>query len=158
MKIISFDQSTKVVAYSVMNSKNNKLISYGKKTFDKLDNFDETIFDIISYIKEIIKKEKPEVFAIEDIQYQMNAKVFKVLAELMGAIKYEFYLKEYLYMVVPSNTWKSFCGIKGRKRKEQKDNSIAFIKEKFQIDVTEDEADAINIGLYMCELIKKKLI
>jgi hypothetical protein len=48
-----------------------------------------------------------------------------------------------LFFTIPPSVWRSTCEIKGRKREEQKKNAQLFVKNKFNIDVDEDIADAI---------------
>ncbi len=154
MKIISFDQAS-LTAYAVIDSDNEQLIDYGYKDFNSIKNYDERIASIKTWINQIIKETKPEIFAIEDVQKQINIKTFKKLSELLGVIKNNFCEKEYLYLVITPTQWKSYLKIKGRKREEQKKNTVKFIKKKYGIDVSEDEADAIGIGLYACKEVKK---
>ena len=53
-----------------------------------------------------------------------------------------------LDFIYPSS-WRADCGIKqgrGTKRESQKELDIQFVKDKFNIDVNDDIADAIGIG------------
>jgi hypothetical protein len=52
------------------------------------------------------------------------------------------------FTIVQPSAWKSYSNIKGRKREEQKANTVQMIKEKFNLDVSENEADSIGIGLF----------
>lgn len=58
---------------------------------------------------------------------------------------------EFLY---PSE-WRKYCGIKtgrGVRRQVLKKQDIQFAKEKFKIDVSDDQADACGIGYaYFCK-------
>jgi hypothetical protein len=58
----------------------------------------------------------------EDIQLQTglagNVQTFKVLAEVYGVIHQLLDEKKIPYQVVPSVTWKSTLGIKGKNRQE----------------------------------------
>lgn len=77
-----------------------------------------------------------------------NVQTFKVLAEVFGVI-YELITELDLpYMVVFSGTWKSTCGIKGRARDEQKRNAQIYVNNTFGIKATQDESDAICIGVH----------
>ena len=67
---------------------------------------------------------------------------------LIGALLCLFQEKELLYEIVSATKWRSYCEIKGRKRQEQKENTKQFVKEKFNLDVSEDEADAVAMGWY----------
>ena len=44
-------------------------------------------------------------------------------------------------------TWKSKLKIRGKSRPEQKKNAQKYIKENYNMEPTEDECDAICIGL-----------
>jgi len=56
---------------------------------------------------------------------------------------------------VEATAWRAFCKIKGRKRTEQKANAIQLVKDKFNLYVSEDEADAILIGFWAINKILK---
>ena len=97
-------------------------------------------------------KIKPDKVVIEDIQQQnQNVSTYKKLAMLMGVLISLFLENNTLHDIVPPTRWKSYCGIKGRKRQEQKDNTVLFVQEKFDLtDVPEDEADSISLGFFAC--------
>ena len=83
-------------------------------------------------------------------------KTYKKLAMLMGVLVCLFQEMGLPHMVVPPTRWKSYCGIKGKKRDEQKANTILFAEEKFGLeDITEDIADAISLCWYGIENIKE---
>lgn len=155
MKILSLDQSSKVVGWSLFDD--TKLIKYGFKDFSIIKDLDERISNIKKWLNNLIKETNAEIFTMEDIQYQSNQMVYKVLAEVLGVLANNFYEQELLYITIESSKWKSFCQIKGKERKEQKENSIKFVKDFFGIDVNEDEADAINIGWYSVNKIINKI-
>ena len=68
---------------------------------------------------------------------------------LMGVLLCLFQENNLTYDIVPPTRWKSFCKIQGRKRQEQKDSTVQFVKEFFGLsDVTEDMADAISLGWF----------
>jgi len=154
MKILSLDQSTSNVGWSFYDG--NILIDYGVKNFEKIDgDADDKIFAIKQYIIDLINKNKPEVFILENVQFQKNPKVLITLSKLLGVLINLFIENNYIYLVVEPTKWKSSCGIKLReKRKVQKEQTIKFIKNLYEIDVSEDEADAIGIGYYIINNIK----
>jgi crossover junction endodeoxyribonuclease RuvC len=150
MRVIAFDQATNITGWCVFDDK--QLLDYGIIDTSKVKSIDEKISKQKKEIQKLIKKYKPELFAIEDIQYQQNQYTYKILAELLGVISNTFYEREYPFIIVSPSKWKSYCGIKGRKREEQKINTIEFIKANFNIDVISDIADAICIGWYTSNL------
>lgn len=52
------------------------------------------------------------------------------------------------FILIEPTAWKSFSKIKGRKRAEQKASTIQMVHDRFGIEATEDEADAIGIGIW----------
>lgn len=153
MRSICFDQSTSIIGWSVFDNKN--LIDYGLQDFKKIKNTDQRISEIKKWMNNIIKEKQAEVFAIEDIQYQGMINAYRSLAELIGVIKSHFYDNNYAYIIVKNGEWKKHCNIKGRKRDEQKANAQKFIKNKYNIEVSQDVADAICIGEYLVNKILK---
>ena len=73
-------------------------------------------------------------------------------------MKNNLYEQELLYFIIEPSKWKSTCGVKGKKRVDQKANAQNFVKEQFDIDASEDEADAICIGWHMVQKEVKKVI
>lgn len=57
-----------------------------------------------------------------------------------------------LYLIPPV-AWKGHCEIKGKKRAEQKANTIKMVRQLYGLDVSEDVADAIGIGRYATETL-----
>lgn len=87
---------------------------------------------------------------LEDIQMQsQNVVTYKKLAMLLGVLISLFQEMGLGHTIVPPTRWKSFCKIGGRKRAEQKANTLAFVREKFGLgNISEDMADAIALGWY----------
>ena len=147
MKILAFDQSVNKTGYSLFIE--DELISYGLIDFskEKKDSFLK-MSDMYFKIKEIITEINPDIVMIENTQYQRNAKVFRQLSQLQGMIFSACLELNKKIGVIEPSVWKSFCGIKGRKRIEQKINTIQFAKEKYLVEVSEDVADSIGIGTW----------
>lgn len=154
MKILCFDQATNISGYSVFED--SKLITYGVLNSDHEEkNTLERLKQMTDEIVKLTKKIKPDVVILENIQMQRNVATFKSLAQLQGMIMYYLNKSNICYWYIEPTAWKSFCKIKGRSRKEQKPNTIKFVKEVYNIDVTEDEADAIGIGFWAIKHIKE---
>lgn len=146
MKILAIDQSSAVLGVSFFE--NDTPAFYSKIKISKFDNINLKIHNIKTLTEELYLKFVPDIITFEDIQQQMNVNTYKVLAELLGVL-IEFCIEENIdYKVVHPKTWKSYCGIKGKKREEQKLNTILFVEQKFGIKVSEDEADSICLGYY----------
>jgi Holliday junction resolvasome RuvABC endonuclease subunit len=156
MRIIAFDQAKKT-GYAVFEDE--ELIKYGVLDCSQYRDVAERNHNIKNLILSIIKRYNGEVFAIEDVQYEPmkgGVKSFKPLARLLGALEEMMFENQFAYIVVSPGTWRKACGIGGNKREDQKANAIAWVKANFNIDVTEDEADAICIGWYLVQRMDKK--
>jgi len=112
--------------------------------------YEDILFHAQQKIKELIANLKAEYVVIEDIQQQnRNVTTYKKLAMLMGSILCLLQEMDIPHMVVPPSKWKSYCGIKGKKRAEQKANTISFVETQFGLaGISEDMADAICLGWY----------
>ena len=128
---------------------NDKLIEYGvEKLGDEKTTYENILLPAYKFAKKLIDETKAEKVVIEGIQYQSNLATYRKLALLQGVLICLFAKNNYLYSIVEPSKWKSFCKIKGKKRQEQKENAINFVKDKFDIDVSSDEADAICMGVW----------
>ena len=167
MKILALDLSSKCSGYAIVD--NRRLIKWGC--------LKATQSDPIARIKSITKQldevltEHPNIYVVvmeevrpesgQDAQFQRNQHTQKILMYVQAAVvflvhehapssKTEFYY--------PSE-WRKINGIaqgRGIKREEQKVNDINFVKTLFQIDVNDDEADAIGIGVAYANMHDKK--
>lgn len=155
MRVLALDQSTSCCGYCLMESSTKQILLFGHELFSGT-NIDEKISSVKSWLTKLIEETKPECFIIEDIQFQNNQRTYKILAELLGVLSNLYFENAYPYEVVSPSSWRSFCGIKGRARKEQKENAISFIKEKYGLKPTEDEAEAICMALYGSNLFEVK--
>lgn len=144
MKILGLDTSTKSTGYAVLD--NEKLISCGTiKTPKKADLLDKIIY-IEEHIKQIIKAKEVDFIVIEDLAVTRSASTTKALAGLLYHLLTEFRKRELLVVQARPSTWRSVCGIKGKCRKELKENAIQHVKDVYNIDVNDDEADSICIA------------
>lgn len=150
MILLSLDLSTKSSGWAIFQDK--ILLKYGCITSSSTDLI-KRIHIMETEIKKILEENKIDKIVVEEVRPEMgtqNIKTHRALLWLQGYIaimahdnfKLEF---EYLY---PSE-WRKVCGIKtgsGVRRDSLKPKDIAFVKEKYNIDVNDDIADAIGIG------------
>ena len=145
MKLLSFDQSSQTTGWAYFEE--GELVKYGKFTFDYPD-MGVRLMQFRNKVKELIETYLPDEIAFEDIQLQENTKTFKVLAEVYGVL-YELITELGIKNdAILASSWKSTLGIKGRTRPEQKRNAQQYIQNAFDVKPTQDEADAICIGLH----------
>lgn len=145
MKILGLDTSTTSTGYCVMED--NKILAYGvikpKKSLDVIDR----IIYIEKEIKELIIAKEVEYVCIEELSSMRGASTTKVLATLQGHLEVELRKKEMLVTKCRPSQWRK-GKVKGRTRQELKSSAIEYIKNKYNLEVNDDEADAICIAEY----------
>lgn len=152
-RVLALDQATKITGYSIFD--NNKLVKYG--TFKAPDGEDvERLAAIKAWLLSMIANLRPDYIALEGIQYQehsgenkMGVTVFQALARLQGVLMLACFEEKIPCIICPSNTWRHYCGVKGRTRADRKKSTQLLVKEWYDISVSDDEADAIGIGRYL---------
>ena len=147
--ILALDQASKTSGFAIYVD--GKLDDYGKFTYDDTD-IDKRLMKIRQKVADLIAIYKPDEVVYEDIQQQNNiannVATFKVLAEVYGVISELLQELNIKHSSVLAVTWKSALGIKGRTRPEQKKNAQEYVTRMYGIKPTQDECDAICIGLY----------
>lgn len=154
-RVLALDQASRVTGYSIFDG--DKLTSYG--VFETT-NEDEgkRCHEVKVWLISMIENWHCDLIGIEGIQYQENMGVttFQTLARLQG-ILIELCIELGIpYVICPTNTWRSHCGVKGRARADKKKSMQLIVKEKYDISVSNDIADAIGIGKYVAESHRKK--
>ncbi len=105
----------------------------------------------------VIDAWKPDYIIMEDIQQQHGAVLtYKVLAMLLGIIEVTCAEKEVPHEIVSPNVWRKFAGTCGKTRQEEKMLSVATVKQKYGVAVSDDVAEAILIGQYGSRVHKKE--
>lgn len=150
MVILALDQSLHDNGWAIF--KDGKLKDYGKFSIKKtlplevrLNLVQQNILDIIY---DHLEGENPDKIVFEGIQQQNNVETFKRLAMVQAAILLLCYNSEIDYTILSPSQWRAINGGGyGRKREEQKQESVNRAKQWYHIDdIDNDVADAINIG------------
>lgn len=157
MIVLGLDQSLNTTGYSIFD--NEKLIKYGSFTIPANKPIEQRLN---LFTKELMKLEEEYNFQdifFEDIQYQNNAETHKKLAFVQATIIIWCYSTEHKFTILAPSHWRSILKSKynisfGRSRKEQKQKARELVKQIYNLEVTEDEADAICLGL--CGIQEKK--
>lgn len=109
-------------------------------------------------IRDKLRKLCPDVVVIEGVQFQNNYRTYSQLSQMQGVIFNILFEQNIEFRLIEPTAWKSYSKIKGKKRVEQKENTILMVRNKFNINVSEDEADAIGIGVWAINNINNKEI
>lgn len=155
MNILSLDLSTKSSGWAYFN--NGVLEDYGCITSSSTDLI-KRIHVMTDSIDNILKEKAVDKIIVEEVRPDIggygagNQKTHKALMYLQAALEFlihDNYSKEIEIEYIYPSSWRASCGIKngrGIKRESLKEADIEFVKEKYNILVNDDEADAICIG------------
>lgn len=163
--LLALDQSTQVTGYALFNRTTQELVAFGHIS-PKDNDYVARIAKLCEWLENILDLYKNDVeVVIEDIQlqeYEPNGNkkrakefgviTFKKLAHVQGALLTVVKRRNLPYDIISSSSWKSTCGIKGRIRNEQKANAKKFAETTYQVNLIQDEADAICIGYHCLHL------
>lgn len=146
-KILAFDQSTKISAYSVFID--GEYVDCGLIDLHKMKDTNERIRAMGVELCKKIKKYNPDKVVIEEVAQQSNALTLKLLARIQGVI-IGFCAAHNIdtYIIEPSK-WRSILHFKigaGIKREELKAQSIQYVKNKYGLELSEDSCEAICIN------------
>lgn len=152
--ILSLDLSTKSSGWAIF--KEQELINYGCITSSSTDLI-KRIHIMIDEIDRILQENEISKIIVEEVRPEGgygvgNQKTHKALMYLQAALEFlihDNYNKKVKIEYIFPSSWRAKCGIKngrGIKRTSLKEADIAFVKENFNLDVNDDEADAICIG------------
>lgn len=150
MIILALDISTKMTGYAVYN--NHELIASGFAASTK-ENVYDRIQIITAKIKDIVQEYKPDKVVAEEPEpafVRNNLNVYRKLTFAHGDLCMMLHKYKLTMELCTSSHWRALVGIKtgrGVTRAMLKPKDIAKVKELYNKDVNDDEADAILIGL-----------
>ena len=154
---IAIDASTKSTGIAVF--KNKEFIKYDlfthssksvltriKYMTDQIELYYTTIRKKYLKVQVIMEQVIPD--NLNDAKWTKNQNTFKALFYLQAAIVLMFHNYDIEVEFIGASSWRKRCGIKqgGATRDLLKIRDKEFVKEKFNLDVNDDIADAICIG------------
>lgn len=158
MKILGIDPGTAIVGWGIITTNNSKLIanSYGVIRTDKKNSDAERLFLIKKELIKIIKKEKPDKVAVEEIFFFKNAKTVISVAQSRGvilvtALEMNLPVEEY----TPLQVKQAVTGY-GRAEKSQMQKMVKMILGFKEIPQPDDAADALALAI--CAANNKKFL
>lgn len=146
IKLISFDQSTKITGYSCFVDGKWQWSS----TIDlhKITDKEIRMSKMIQSIYEVLEAEQPDIVAFEQVANQSNVKTVVTLAQLQGAIIGKCVEMATPYKIIEPSHWRRICGIaQGKKKREElKQESLKLAHELFDENLGEDAAESALLG------------
>lgn len=162
-RTLALDQATHTSGWAVFD--NTDLIKYGKYNTENHSDIDLRINDLKHYLINMIEFWKPDLVVLEDIQLQQfgpkssnnvqGVTTYKGLAKLQGVLINLLIDYEIEYQIAHTGTWREACGIKGKSRSDRKKSAQLIVQDIYGVNPTQDEADAICIGIYATQKKEK---
>lgn len=150
MIILGIDSSTTSTGWGVIDTKFEnelRLVDYGViKPRKQLETIDRIIY-IERELRRILQDFKPELIVIEEMNVTRNMRTVRELAKLLGVIEVMLRNRQALYVKMTPSEWRKSVGIRCKNNRELlKKASIEYVREKYNENVSDDEADAICIA------------
>lgn len=149
--ILALDQASKITGYAIF--KNGVYLKHGTIESNHSD-LGIRLHHLRDELMLLINDYNIDEVIFEDIQLQdnigNNVATFKTLAEVMGVIIELLTELNIPYTSVLAGEWRKrlSIGTGGNTRKAQKQKAQNYIRNKYTLTVSEDEADALCIGTY----------
>jgi len=153
IRTLAIDQSTHKNGFAIFD---NKKLIYSSFFSTNGDEAIERISHVKKWLIESIEKWNLDIVAIEDIQLQVygnrsQVSTYKVLAHLQGVLLETAFIQKTPMHVIHVKTWRSYIGITSKKREDAKREARIKVKNRYGLNVTDDEAEAVCIGRYVVE-------
>ena len=146
-KMVSIDASTKKTAIALFV--NGKLENIKLFDFSKIKDMDDRIDQMATEVYQYLMSIAPWVLYTEQTAVVRNANTQRALTRIQGVI-YAFCLfNNCEFNTICPTEWRKRMGIaqgKKVKRQDLKEQAIQKVKEIHNMDVSDDEAEAILIG------------
>lgn len=147
MNILSLDASSQATGWA---TRVNEKLEYGVIKIPKSRPTKARIAGMVGEILNLIEKYHIDKIIVEEVRMDgLNTNTAKVLWWLQGYLVIEVYKKypDIEIEFMPPTSWRSKIGIQkfATKREEQKKKDIQYVKDKYEVVVDDDTADAIGI-------------
>lgn len=147
---LALDQAARVTGWAYY--KDGNLVNSGTFSIPPKMPIEQRLGSFWKHLNTLYDEYEFKDIAFEGIQEQGNKETFKKLAYVQAAILlWAFFNQMKTKEMTPSHWRKVLKGQYnisfGRKREEQKATAQKLVKDKFDMEVPEDQADAICIGL-----------
>lgn len=150
-RTMAVDQSSRVTGWAIYD--NEKLTGWGHFSIPANKTMGQRLKAFHQHLIELLDFYNVEHLYFEGIQLQNgNAETYKKLAMIQAMIFFTCHIKNVPCTELTPSHWRKILSEKynwkfGRSRAEQKQKAKDLIEEQFNIYPTEDECDAICLGL-----------
>ena len=146
-RLVSIDGSTQKTALTLFF--NGEYKKHTLLDFSKDKNIISRFESMSKGIWNILNEFKPNIIYIEETYSAKNAQTTKILTRLQGVVYAWCLCNHCEFNTITPASWRkqlSFKQGKGTKREQLKEQSIKYVLDKYNMKVTDDEADSICIG------------
>lgn len=158
MKILSFDQSTNLTGFSLLD--NGEYVESGVIDKHSIKDTDKRIATMGLAMCKKIKEYQPDMVVIEDIQKQSNTKTVIYLARLQGCVILYCASKGIDLKILHPSEWRrvlEYTQGPKVKREELKQQSRDYVKNTLGLSIeSEDEVEAVCINIAANKLYDTK--
>lgn len=149
MKILGIDPGIARLGWGIVEKNGNKLarMNSGVKKTSKNQKESERLWEIFTFLDELIKNEKPDIVSTEKLFFAKNVKTALVIGEVRGVIlsvaaKHGLHIKEF----GPLEVKMAVCGY-GRASKEGIASMVSLLLNLPKKRFLDDETDALALAL-----------
>ena len=161
-RILALDAATKITGYAIYD--NNTLVNYGTYKADESLEATDRINEIKHWLETALDIWQPDFVGIENIQLQSfgnngkyQVEMYRILANLQGVLVDTLFENQIQHELVYSSEWRKYCGVgDGKGRENKKRQAQEKVELWYNQKCTQDEADAICLGKYLCYLKDNK--
>lgn len=147
MKLLAWDQSSKKSGWCLLED--GKYVKSGIIDKSKIADIDTRIGEMGIAICQQIKELNPDLVIIENIQNQSSISTVVSLARLQGFVLGWCYVKHIRTEIIGPSEWRKLLKFKqgaGVKRQELKEQGMNYVKSKYNMTLSEDEAESCCIA------------
>ena len=153
-RLISLDTSSTKTGWSLFENgsySKSGLINLDTKECRKIyeNNSENRVRDMCLEICNVLDVYKPHIIVVEKLNVNRNMKATRMLSKIIGVVYGWSIFHNSYYYEIQSTQWRGQLGMQSSKRirDNYKELSIEYVKNRFGIDVTDDESDAVCAGL-----------
>lgn len=146
-KMIAIDSSTNKSGIAIY--KNGQFKSYKLLDYSNDKKMNSRFKKMSVALIEMLNEQKPDIVYIEETVVLRNAQTQRFLTRLQGVVAIWCFMNNCEFNTIRPTQWRKLIHIsqsKNIKREQLKQSAIAYVKEKYNLDVSDDIADAICIG------------
>lgn len=138
---------------------NGKYKAHHLLDYSKDKNMENRFESMSKGIWNVLNEYRPNIIYIEETYMGNNPKTMRILTRLQGVV-YAWTMNHGCeFNTVTPTQWRKWIGFKqskGIKRDELKAQSVKYILENYELNVTDDEADAICIADAIMKMFEKE--